>query len=87
MFILKNTRKFYWIGKNTGIDYPSHVVGTRTPSIFVFTKMEHLYKIMGMGVANPNEKVIESGEDTFTPAEFLMEISDARMWNFDRPLV
>jgi hypothetical protein len=84
---MKNTKKFYWLGKQeVGIDYPSHMVGSRTPSIFHFTKMEHLYTLLGMAETRPDEKVIESGSDTYSPREFMEEIADTRMWNFDRPL-
>lgn len=84
---LENVRKFYFKGTESGIDYPSSLIGTKTPSIFIWTKMEHLYSIMSKGDSEKDQKIIVSGTQEYTAIEFMRIVSGIRMWTFDRSLI
>jgi len=79
----ENTDKFYWIGRDAKLDYPSAFIGTMTPSTFKWTKMRHLYEIAQMAFEKKQDPVIKSGQDEYNALEFLQAIGDSRMWLFD----
>jgi len=79
--------KFYFIGKSG--DYPDTMIGSMTPSMFKWSRMEHLYNIMDSSYAAASDptisstKIIKSGMDEYTADEFLRSIAASRMWTFD----
>ena len=82
-----NTVKFYWKGSEKELDYPNVLIGTRTPTLFIWTKMEHLYSIMSREGTSKGQKIIVGGDQEYTPLEFMKIVSGARMWTFDRTLM
>jgi len=83
----ENTVKFYWKNSGKELDYPSALIGTRTPTLFIWTKMEHLYSIISKEDISKNQKIIVGGDHEYTPLEFMKIVSGARMWTFDRTLM
>lgn len=79
--------KFYFIKSG---DYSDLLIGSMSPSIFKWTKMEHLYNIMDASYLDASDskipsatKIIKSGMDEYTADEFLRSIAASRMWTFD----
>jgi hypothetical protein len=84
---LENTSKYYWKDRRTTIDYPSTMLGTKTPSIFRWSKIEHMLDVMDhISAKNYNKMIVDGGGKELSPVEFLIEISSAKMWTFDRTL-
>jgi hypothetical protein len=84
---LENTSKYYWKEKRTDVDYPSSMLGTKTPTLFIWSKMEHMINVMDQAISKNNSKVIVDGSGKeLTAMEFLARISNSRMWTFDFPL-
>jgi len=82
---LENTSKYYWKERGSTIDYPSAMIGTKTPSRFLWSKMEHLINIMEQAVSeNPIKTIVDGSGNEFTADEFISAISGTKMWNFDR---
>jgi hypothetical protein len=84
---MSNENKFYFINKLPG-DYPDTMIGSMTPSMFKWSRMEHLYNIMDSSYAAASDptsstKIIKSGMDEYTADEFLRSIAASRMWTFD----
>jgi len=84
---LDNTFKYYWKDRESDVDYPRTYIGMRTPSRFVWTKMEHMVVIMEQAILKNPQKIITAGKRELSAMEFLSEVAPTTMWMFDRSLV